>query len=109
MAKHGRAAQISEEQHPRPHRADDTAEAPTEKFDGAHGDDDTLARSYNKGAMTTEELIEKVKSLSSEEQTSVVQFIDYLERRQAPAPTSILHAAEQFITEHPELLRRLSQ
>jgi hypothetical protein len=59
--------------------------------------------------MTTEELIERVKSLSSEEQTSVIRFIDYLERRNVPAPASILQAAEQFITEHPELLRRLSQ
>jgi hypothetical protein len=59
--------------------------------------------------MTTEDLIERVKSLSSEEQTSVIQFIEYLERRHAPAPASILQAAEQFITEHPELLQRLSQ
>jgi hypothetical protein len=59
--------------------------------------------------MTTEELIERVKSLSSEEQKSVIQFIDYLERRNASVPASILQAAEQFITEHPELLQRLSQ
>jgi hypothetical protein len=58
--------------------------------------------------MSTQELIEKVKSLSAEEQTAVIQFIDYLERH-APASTPFLQAAEQFINEHPELLRRLSQ
>jgi hypothetical protein len=58
--------------------------------------------------MTTQELIDKVKSLSAEEQTSVVQFIDYLEQRHATA-SPLLHAAQQFITEHPELLRRLLQ
>ncbi len=42
--------------------------------------------------MTIEELIDRVKSLSAEQQTSIVQFIDY-----------------QFMKEHPELLRRLSQ
>ena len=59
--------------------------------------------------MTTEELIDRVKSLSAEEQTSVVQFIDYLERRQSPESTPFLHAAEEFISQHPELLRRLAQ
>ena len=58
---------------------------------------------------TTEELIDRVKSLSSEEQTSVIQFIDYLERRHVPAGTPFLRAAEEFITQHPELLRRLAQ
>jgi hypothetical protein len=59
--------------------------------------------------MSTQELLEKVKSLSAEEQASVIEFIDYLERRHAPATTPFLEAAEQFIREHPELLRRLSQ
>jgi hypothetical protein len=59
--------------------------------------------------MSIQELIDKVKSLSAEEQASVIQFIDYLERRHAPASTPFLQAAEQFMTEHPELLRRLSQ
>lgn len=59
---------------------------------------------------TTEELIDRIKSLSAEEQTSVVQFIDFLERRQVPpARTPFLYAAEEFIAQHPELLRRLAQ
>jgi len=59
--------------------------------------------------MTTDELIEKVRSLSEAEQTSVLQFIDFLERRQVSASSPFLKAAEQFMAEHPELLRRLSQ
>lgn len=59
--------------------------------------------------MTTEELIDRVKSLSVEEQISVIRFIEYLERRQVPAQTPFLQAAEEFIAEHPELLRRLAQ
>ena len=59
--------------------------------------------------MTAEELIDKVKSLSVEEQESVVQFIDFLEHRRGPSSSPVLQAAEQFIAEHPELLRRLSQ
>jgi hypothetical protein len=39
----------------------------------------------------------------------VVQFIDFLERRQVPARTPLLHAAEEFIAQHPELLRSLAQ
>ena len=60
-------------------------------------------------AMITEELIERVKSLSAEEQTLVLQFIDYLERRHTSPASPFLQAAEEFIAEHPELLRRLSQ
>ena len=59
--------------------------------------------------MTTEELIERVTCLSAEEQTSVVQFIDYLERRHISASSPFLQATEQFMLEHPELLRRLAQ
>ena len=58
---------------------------------------------------TTEELIDRIRSLSAEEQTSVVQFIDFLERRQVPARTPFLQAAEEFIAQHPELLRSLAQ
>jgi hypothetical protein len=39
---------------------------------------------------TTEELIDRVKSLSVEEQLSVIRFIEYLERRQVPAQTPFI-------------------
>jgi hypothetical protein len=57
----------------------------------------------------TQELIERVKSLSADEQSAVIQFIDYLERRHAAARGPFLQAAEEFIALHPELLRRLAQ
>lgn len=59
--------------------------------------------------MSSQELIEKVKSLSPEEQASVSQFIDDLGGHHVPASTPSLQAAERFMAEHPELLRRLSQ
>jgi len=59
--------------------------------------------------MATENLTDAVNSLSPDEQTSVLQFIDYLKGRQTAGPPAFLQAAEQFIAEHPELLRRLSQ
>jgi hypothetical protein len=58
---------------------------------------------------TTEELMERVKSLSVEEQISVIRFIECLERGRVPSRTSFLQAADEFIAEHPELLRRLAQ
>jgi hypothetical protein len=64
---------------------------------------------YTQFMMTTEELIDRVISLSVEEQISVIRFIEYLERRQVPAQRPFLQAAEEFIAEHPELLRRLAQ
>ena len=54
-------------------------------------------------------LIDAVSSLSPEEEKSVLQFIDYLKRQNTSGPSPFLQAAEQFMAEHPELLRRLSQ
>jgi hypothetical protein len=59
--------------------------------------------------MTGQDLISRVNSLSPEEQTAVVQFIDYLKAREARASTPFLKAAEQFMAEHPEILHHLSQ
>jgi hypothetical protein len=59
--------------------------------------------------MATENLIDAVKSLSPEEQASVIQFIDYLKGRKTSSSSAFLHAADQFIADHPELLRRLGE
>jgi hypothetical protein len=59
--------------------------------------------------MPSENLIDTVNALSPEEQTSVLQFIDYLKRQNTSRTSPFLQAAEQFIQEHPELLHRLSQ
>ena len=68
-----------------------------------------LLEDYTQFMTTTEELMERVKSLSVEEQISVIRFIEYLERGRVPSRTSFLQAADDFIAEHPELLRRLAQ
>jgi len=61
--------------------------------------------------MATESLAEVVRSLTPQEQEAVRQFIDYLKRRNDPgrAQSSFLPAADEFIAQHPELLRRLAQ
>jgi hypothetical protein len=61
--------------------------------------------------MATESLAEVVRSLTPQEQETVRQFIDYLKRRDdsARAQSPFLQAADEFIAQHPELLRRLAQ
>jgi len=58
-----------------------------------------------------ESLADVVLSLSPQEQDAVRQFIEYLKGREAPAisQSPFLEAADAFIAEHPELLRRLAQ
>jgi len=57
--------------------------------------------------LASDALIEAVKSLSPEQQKSVLRFIDYIKGQKAAS--SFVHAAEMFIAEHPELLRRLAE
>jgi hypothetical protein len=59
--------------------------------------------------LTSGELTEIVSSLSPEEQVAVIGFIDYLKGRNAPSSSLFLQAAEHFMAEHPDLLKRLSQ
>ena len=59
--------------------------------------------------MKNEILIEAVNSLSPDQQASVLQFIDYLKGRKNASSSAFLHAADQFIADHPELLRRLAE
>jgi len=59
--------------------------------------------------MTAENLTDVIKSLTPEEQESVRQFIEYLRKREASVRSSFLQAADQFISEHPDLLQRLSR
>ena len=58
--------------------------------------------------MATQNLTEKLSSLTEEQQKCVLQFIDFLKRNES-VPSPFLAAADQFIAEHPELLRRLAQ
>ena len=59
--------------------------------------------------MRAQDLTEAINSLTSEQQESVVQFIDFLKRKSEKSPTSFLAAADEFMAEHPEILKRLAQ
>jgi hypothetical protein len=56
--------------------------------------------------MAAENLADVIGSLTPEEQETVKQFIAFLKSR----PSSpFLGAVDEFIDQHPELLRRLAQ
>jgi hypothetical protein len=59
--------------------------------------------------MATENLVETIRSLTPEEQESVKRFIEFLKRRGTSSSSPFLAAVDEFIDEHPELLRRLAQ
>ena len=59
--------------------------------------------------MAAENLADLISKLTPEEQDSVKEFVDFLKRRE-PAPASrFLAAVDEFIDQHPELLRRLAR
>jgi hypothetical protein len=58
--------------------------------------------------MSTEDLIDVVRSLTAEEQVYVKEFIDLLREKSAQS-SPFLEAAEEFIERHPDFLRRLAQ
>ena len=59
--------------------------------------------------MPPEALAEVVNALTPEEQAAVQEFIDFLRRRAGSAQGPFLVAINEFMDEHPELLRRLAQ
>jgi hypothetical protein len=59
--------------------------------------------------MPKTELAEIVAALTPAEQDAVRAFIEYLRREPLPPKSPLLSAAEEFMSEHPELLRRLAQ
>jgi hypothetical protein len=60
-------------------------------------------------AMADENLADVISSLTPEEQESVKQFVEFLKRRESPPSSPFLAAVDEFINQHPELLRRLAQ
>lgn len=58
--------------------------------------------------MKNEILIDAIKSLTPEEQTAVLEFIDHLKHRNVPSSSPFFQAADQFIAEHSELLQRVA-
>jgi hypothetical protein len=60
--------------------------------------------------MTPESLDEIVRTLTPEEQAAVREFFDFLKQKKQPSADSRFSAAiEEFMGEHPDLLRRLAQ
>lgn len=59
--------------------------------------------------MAAENFADLIRSLTPAEQESVKQFVEFL-RLKEPSPKSpFLAAVDEFIDQHPELLRRLAQ
>ncbi len=60
--------------------------------------------------MNHENLPELVSQLSPNEKAAVREFIEFMKRRKNESELTPFQAAiEEFIAEHPELLRRLAQ
>ncbi|MFY9727485.1 MAG: hypothetical protein WB579_22175 [Bryobacteraceae bacterium] len=59
--------------------------------------------------MAAENLADVISSLTPEEQESVRQFVEFLKRKESPPSSLFLAAVDEFINQHPELLRRLAQ
>lgn len=58
--------------------------------------------------MSLQDLLDLISTLSHEQQKAVQEFVYILKKRQEPRMT--FHAAlEEFVRQHPELLRRFSQ
>ena len=58
--------------------------------------------------MNADTIADAIKSLTPEEQESVRLFIDFLKKRERGA-SPFLRAVNEFVAEHPELLRRLGE
>ena len=58
--------------------------------------------------MVGKDLAEIISSLTPEQQESVRQFVEFLKDK-SPSSSPFLAAADEFINQHPELLRRLAQ
>ena len=59
--------------------------------------------------MAAEDLADVINSLTPEEKESVKQFVEFLKRKEPPSSSPFLAAVDEFIRQHPELLRRLAQ
>jgi len=59
--------------------------------------------------MAAENLADLISTLTPEQQESVKQFVDFLKRRESTPRSQFLAAVDEFVDQHPELLRRLAQ
>ncbi len=58
--------------------------------------------------MAAEDLADLISKLTPQEQDSVKEFVQFLKERGSPE-SPFLAAVDEFIEQHPELLRRLAQ
>lgn len=58
--------------------------------------------------MANENLAEAINSLRPDEQESVLQFVQFLKQKYQQPASPFLSAVDEFIEQHPELLRRLA-
>ncbi|HLK68521.1 MAG TPA: hypothetical protein VKU19_34045 [Bryobacteraceae bacterium] len=59
--------------------------------------------------MAAESLANLIDSLTPHEQEAVREFIRFLKLKEKPPESPFLAAVDEFIGQHPELLRRLAQ
>jgi hypothetical protein len=59
--------------------------------------------------MAPENLADVIRSLTPEEQESVRLFVEFLKRKDGAPSSPFLEAVDEFVEQHPELLRRLAQ
>ena len=59
--------------------------------------------------MAAENLADLISKLTPQEQDCVKQFVEFLKRRESLPSSPFLAAVDEFIDQHPELLRRLAQ
>ena len=58
--------------------------------------------------MSSQDLLNLISTLSREQQEAVEEFVRILKKEAAPGLT-FRAALDEFVREHPELLRRLAQ
>jgi len=61
------------------------------------------------GSMVVENLVHEISSLTPDEQDAVKKFVEFLKKNSASRSSSFLTAVDEFVDQHPELLRRLAQ
>jgi hypothetical protein len=59
--------------------------------------------------MTPQELLNRISTLSSEQQNAVEEFVAYLQQKKTPAPMDALAIIDAFMNEHAELMCLLAQ
>ena len=71
----------------------------------------TLAGVYSEweATMAAKDLADVISSLTPEEQESVKQFVEFLKRKGSPPSSPFLTAVDEFVDQHPDLLRRLAR